>query len=181
MIDDDVKEQFEIQGRRLDRVEGELGGLRVEVKNLDTRLARVEQFLPSVSTKADLERFATKEDLERYATKQDLERFATKQDLERFATKQDLERYATKVDLAAAIAPLATKVEVREEGERTRRHMDVVAEHLLDRIGLLYEGHARQTERLDQHAARLDAVDARHDALDRRVTVLEADGAKRQK
>lgn len=155
MIDDDVRDQL---------------------KNLDDRLARVEQFLPSVATKADLERFATKEDLERYATKQDLERFATKADLAGAVAP-----LASKGGLAAAIAPLATKAEVREEGERTRRHMDVVAEHLLDRIGLLYEGHARQTERLGQHDTRLDAIDARHDALDRRVTVLEAGGAKRKK
>jgi hypothetical protein len=52
-----------------------------QLENLDRRLARVEQILPTLATKTDLERFATKQDLERYATKEDLERFATKTDL----------------------------------------------------------------------------------------------------
>jgi hypothetical protein len=51
------------------------------LENLDQRLARVEQILPTLATKADLERFATKADLERFATKADLERFATKAEL----------------------------------------------------------------------------------------------------
>lgn len=146
MIDNDVGEQLE---------------------NLDDRLARVEQFLPSVATKDDLKAFVTTDEFQ-----------ATVATL---ATKVDLERYATKADLAASIAPLATKAEAREEGERTRRHMDVVAEHLLDRIGLLYEGQARVVQRLDQHDTRFDAADSRHGELDRRVTVLEAGGTKRRK
>lgn len=48
---------------------------------IDRRLAGIEQILPTLATKADLERYATKADLERYATKADLERFATKADL----------------------------------------------------------------------------------------------------
>ena len=61
------------------------------LENLDRRLSAVEQTLPTLATKLDLERFATKADLERFATKADLERFATKAELERFATKADLE------------------------------------------------------------------------------------------
>lgn len=57
---------------------------------IDRRLAGIEQILPTLATKAELERFATKQDLERFATKEDLKRFATKKDLERFATKADL-------------------------------------------------------------------------------------------
>jgi hypothetical protein len=52
------------------------------IRNLDRRLEGVEQILPTLATKADLERFATKADLERFATKADLARFATKDDLE---------------------------------------------------------------------------------------------------
>lgn len=144
-------------------------GVKEQLKNLDDRLARVEQFLPSVATKDDLK--AERRDLDAV-----IATLATKADL-----AAAIAPLATKAELAAAIAPLATKAEMREEGERTRRHMDVVAEHLLDRIGLLYEGHARHTDRLDQHTTRLDAIDSRHDALDRRVTVLETGGAKRKK
>jgi len=61
------------------------------LENLDRRLRGVEQLLPTLATKADLDRYATKSDLERFATKADLERFATKADLGRFATKADLE------------------------------------------------------------------------------------------
>jgi hypothetical protein len=43
-----------------------------QLENLDHRLARIEQILPTLATKADLERFATKADLERFATKADL-------------------------------------------------------------------------------------------------------------
>src|SRR5882672_6783734 len=43
------------------------------LENIDRRLARVEQKLPTLATKDDLERFATKDDLERYATKDDVE------------------------------------------------------------------------------------------------------------
>lgn len=43
------------------------------LKNLDVRVGRIEQFLPTLTTKADLDRFATKTDLEAFATKADLE------------------------------------------------------------------------------------------------------------
>lgn len=88
---------------RLDRIEGHL-------QNLDTRLAAVEQKLPSLAAKDDLTRCATKEDLKRFATKEDLKRFATKEDLKRFATKEDLKRFATKEDLKR----FATKEDLRE-------------------------------------------------------------------
>ena len=59
------------------------------------------------------------------------------------ATKEELRVLATKEELAAAIAPLATKqelrAEIREEGERSRRYMDVVAEALRSDIQLLAE------------------------------------------
>ena len=42
---------------------------------------------------------------------------------------------ATKEDLK----PLATKEQVREEGERSRRHMDIIAEALRSDIQLLAE------------------------------------------
>ena len=42
------------------------------LENLDRRLSVVEQTLPTLATKTDLERFATRADLERLATKQEL-------------------------------------------------------------------------------------------------------------
>jgi hypothetical protein len=68
------------------------------LENLDRRLAKVEQILPTL---------------------------------------------ATKDELRDAIAPLATKeemrLEIREEGERSRRHMDIVGEALRADIQLLAE------------------------------------------
>jgi hypothetical protein len=78
------------------------------LENIDRRLARVEQILPTLATRKDLERlptvddpkgFATTKDLKKFATKDDLRRFATKDDLKRFATKDDLKKFATKDDL----------------------------------------------------------------------------------
>jgi hypothetical protein len=105
------------------------------LENLDRRLSRVEQFLPTLATKNDLERFATKQDLERFATKHELERFATKHELERFATKQELER---------------TKHELLEEIDGARRHADVLFEAVRDDIRLVAEGVASLIERLER-------------------------------
>ena len=51
------------------------------LKSLDQRVGRIEQILPTLATKADLDRFATKADLDRFAMKTDLDRFATKAEL----------------------------------------------------------------------------------------------------
>ena len=42
------------------------------LKSLDQRVGRIEQILPTLATKADLDAFATKADLERFATKDEL-------------------------------------------------------------------------------------------------------------
>ena len=43
------------------------------LRNLHDRVGRIEQILPTLATKTDLERFATKADLERLSTRTDLE------------------------------------------------------------------------------------------------------------
>ena len=42
------------------------------IKHIDDRTSRIEQILPTVATKEDLNAFATKEDLKAYATKEDM-------------------------------------------------------------------------------------------------------------
>jgi hypothetical protein len=123
-----------------------------QLKNLDARVARIEQFLPSVATKDDLKALATKDDLKAFATKDDLKAFAAKDDLKAFATKEELS----------------------EEGERTRRHMDIVAEALRDDLKIALEGNMALT-------SRVESLEQRHGRLERRVTVLEATGTKRRK
>ena len=101
--------------------------IATHLENLDRRLAGVEQILPTLATKDDLRTLATREELRGLATKEELQ-----------ATVALL---ATKEELRAAIAPLATSEELRlavqEEGERSRRYMDVIAESLRDDIHLI--------------------------------------------
>ena len=104
------------------------GEMERVLERLDQRLTTVEQILPTLATKADLDRFATKADLERFATREDLKRFATKEDLEWFATKQDL----------------------REGLDGARRHADVLFEAVRDDIRLVAEGLASLIERLER-------------------------------
>ena len=153
MIDDDVKQQF---------------------KNLDDRLSRVEQILPTLATKTDLTALATKAEVALLATKAEVALLATKAEL-----AAAIAPLATKAELAAAIAPLATRAELREDGEKTRRHMDVIAEHLIGQMAMRYESHTRHTERLDGHDERLQAVEIKHDGLDQRVQALERTRSRR--
>jgi hypothetical protein len=105
------------------------------LENIDRRLTRIEQILPSLATKAEFQTLATKDALKTLATKEDLKTLATKAELEALATKEDLKTLATKEELKT----LATKEELREEGERSRRHMDVIAESLHADIQLIAE------------------------------------------
>ena len=88
--------------------------------NLDRRLARVEQILPTLATKEEL--------LAAIAP------LATKEEL-----RAAIAPLATKEELRSAIAPLATREELREEGERSRRHMDVLIEGQREDIQILAE------------------------------------------
>jgi len=63
------------------------------------------------------------------------------------ATKDDLKTLATKEELRLAIAPLATKEELREEGERSRRHMTVLIEDQNSKLELLAEHVLSLTEK----------------------------------
>ena len=135
--------------------------LAESVQNLDQRLARVEQILPTLATKEDLKPLATKEELREAVAK-----LATKEELAEAVAK-----LATKEELAEAVAKLATKEEVREEGERSRTHMDVLFERLEAKIQVFAEGHAALEERdARQHAETLQPLTA----LDKRVMTLEA-------
>ena len=94
--------------------------IATHLENLDRRLAKVEQILPTLATKDELRTLATKEEL-------------------RAATAP----LATREELQDAVAPLATKEElrreIREEGETSRRYMKVLIEHQDTKIELLAE------------------------------------------
>lgn len=86
--------------------------IETHIKNVAGRTERMEQILPTLATKEDLKSFATKEDLKACATKEDLKGYATKEDLKVYPTRNEV------------------KTMIQEDGERTRRHFDVVAEEI---------------------------------------------------
>jgi len=101
--------------------------IATHLTNLDRRLARVEQILPTLATKEELTAaiapLATKEELRAAVAL-----LATKEELQAAVAL-----LATKEELRAAIAPLATKDDLGE----LRRHMDVLTESLREDIHLI--------------------------------------------
>jgi hypothetical protein len=96
------------------------------VRNIDRRLERVEQILPTLATRDELQ---------------------------------------------AAIAPLATREEVRTEARETRRHFDIIAESLRDDIRIIAEGQVALSAKFDRFRRHVDRELAK---VDERLTVLEA-------
>ena len=84
-----------------------------------------------------------------------------------FVTKDDAQGLATKDDLKA----FATKDDVREEGERTRRHIDVVADQMKGDIKLIAEGHKTTRVYVD---GRLTETGTTLESHDQRIMQLEA-------
>jgi hypothetical protein len=92
-------------------------------ENIDRRLDRIEQILPTLATKDDLKAFPTKDDMKAYATKDDLKAYATKDDLKAFATKDDLrEAFAEAHRFARMLhEDLIERIKLLGEGRRKRR------------------------------------------------------------
>ena len=93
------------------------------LKNLDRRVERIEQILPTL---------ATKEDLKAYATKEDLKAFATKEDLKVFSTKEE-----TKVLFDSVRAEMRELFDEAKRfalmlHEQTREDIQLLAAHLAD-------------------------------------------------
>jgi uncharacterized protein YicC (UPF0701 family) len=90
--------------------------IATHLENLDRRLARVEQILPTLASKEELKTLATKEEL-----------------------RAAVAVLATKEELRAAIAPLATKAELREEHDRLRLDMRILIEHQDSKLQVIAE------------------------------------------
>jgi hypothetical protein len=160
-------EQIEIE-TLINNIDARTTRIEERMTGIEERTTSIEQILPTLATKEDLKVFATKEDLKAFATKDDLKAFATKEDLKAFATNDVLKGFATKND-------------VREEGERTRRHFDAVADQMKADIALIAEGHAATRTYVD---GRLDDSRAELKSLDKRIMKLEtrsAEGNKKSK
>ena len=149
--------------------------------HLDRRLTAVEQILPTLATKEDL-RAAIDNAVAPLATREEMHSAIAKA-VAPLATREEM-----RSAIAEAVAPLATRGELgavhgelratrdelyralRDEGEQTRRHFDVVAESLHDDIRLLAEGQVALHQRIDDVRIELKSDIAN---LDRRVMRLE--------
>ena len=181
---------------RLDRVE-------THVRNIDLRLARVEQILPTLATKDDLrgmptvddpKGFLTKKDAEAFLTKDDAKVFLTKEDAKGFLTKDDGKAFATKADLKGMPTVddpkgFVTTADLNAFGERESAAMrtfvlEVVQKSSADlrnEMRVLFEEQrtwfVAMTDKIDSVCEELRSVDARsreRDAgLDHRVTRIE--------
>jgi hypothetical protein len=100
------------------------------LENIDRRLTRIEQILPSLATKAEIATLATKAEIATLATKAEL--------------AAAVALLATKAELAAAVAPLATKDNIGE----LRRYMDILNEDQRSNTRLLAEHLAVLASRL---------------------------------
>ncbi len=168
------------------------------VRNIDGRLERVEQILPTLPTREELDRkldekiapLATRDELDRkldekiapLATRDELDRkldektapLATREELDRKLDDQAV-KLVTRSEFEARIATLATKEDLRQESERTRRHTQVLFESLTDDIRIVAEGVAAT-----QAEIRL-IVRPTLDSHERRITTLEdAHGSDRR-
>jgi hypothetical protein len=148
--------------------------LAATVKKIDLRLQRVEQILPTLATKKDLEPLATKEELREAVAK-----LATKEEL-----REAVAKLATKEELREAVERLEAKIDEQARGFRDVVHeavrqawaeaqhwAKVELESMRDAMKVLAESAAAwvpAVERVDRESR------ARDDALDHRILALEA-------
>ena len=151
--------------------------LQTVVENLDGRVARIEQILPTLVTKEDLKLalapLPTRDEMYEAintAIQKAVEPLPTRDEM-REAINTAIQKAVEPLATRAELEPLATKAEVREEGERTRRHFDVVAESLKGDIQLIAEGQVHLQQRFDDLRTELKTDIA---GLDRRLMRLEA-------
>jgi len=125
------------------------------LRNLDRRLANIEQVLPTLATRDELHA-------------------AIGGAIAPLATREEMH-----AAIAAAVAPLPTREEmrtaIRAEGEETRRHFDVVAESFRSDIRVIADGHVHLTHRIDTFEGETKRAIA---GLDRRVMRLEGKSSR---
>ncbi len=122
------------------------------LRNIDARLSRVEQYLPTLATREELQAaiipLATREELQTAIAP-----LATRAELQAaiapLATREEMH-----AAIAAAIAPLATRDELRAEGDHARRHATMLFEDLRDDNRLILEHLLALSARVDELARR---------------------------
>lgn len=130
------------------------------VRNIDRRLERVEQILPTLATREELQAaiapLATREEMHA----------AIQAAIAPLATREEMH-----VAIQAAVAPLATREEVRAEARETRRHFDIIAESLRDDIRIIAEGLVALGAKFDRFRRNMERELTK---VDGRLTALEA-------
>ena len=111
-----------------------------KLMDLDHRVDRIEQILPTLLTRDEF-----KTAMEKVATKEDLREAVGGL---RTETKAELETLRSEVQIAFV-----------KHSSEIRRHFDVVAESLRGDIRLIADGHSYVLGRLDRIDQRLDAIE----------------------
>ena len=110
------------------------------VQNIDRRLSKVEQILPTLATKEDLKVLATKEDLKALATKEELNALATKEELRALRSEM-------RTHFSAVAERLESYVRVVAEGH-------TALQKRLDEANRRYD---KAIAQLDRRVSRLEA------------------------
>lgn len=111
------------------------------VQDINARLTRVEQILPTLATRAELHGAIAP--------------LATREELHS-AIQTAVASLATREEMHAALKELADQLraEIKEEGERSRRYTDVLLEDLRDDSRLILEHLIALSARVDALAQR---------------------------
>jgi crotonobetainyl-CoA:carnitine CoA-transferase CaiB-like acyl-CoA transferase len=117
------------------------------VRNIDTRLARVEQFLPTLATREELQT-----SIAPLATREEMHA-AIAAAVAPLATREEMH-----AAIAEAVAPLARRDEmhaaIQSEGERARNHATMLFEDLRDDNRIILEHLLALSARVDVLASR---------------------------
>ena len=100
------------------------------LRNIDARLSRVEQYLPTLATREEMHA-------------------AIAAAIAPLATRDEM-----RAAIAVAVAPLATRDEMRAEGDHARRHATMLFEDLRDDNRLILEHLLALSARVDELARR---------------------------
>ena len=113
-----------------------------KLMDLDHRVDRIEQILPTLLTRDEF--------------KTAMEKVATKEDL-----RQAVDGLRTEMAMKTELEALRSEMQVAfvKHSSEIRRHFDVVAESLRGDIRLIADGHSYVLGRLDRIDQRLDAIE----------------------
>ncbi len=158
------------------------------LRNLDRRVERIEQFLPTRAGSDELAHLATSDELT-VASKTLGDRITEETEVSRRrfdaidaridehgrrfdAIDARLEEHGRRFDaIDARLEEHGRRFDemdarIREEGARTRGHFDVVAERMHDELRLIAEGHSTQERRTTGIETRLNGHDTRLNKLE---------------